>query len=140
MSSSTVLTVKPEVKVIGLATPVNVQLANPHGVRRVSAYLEQNGARFPLLEQSSPAHRLFWRRHQSPQNVSFDAGKNRAPNLKEGGARLVVETVSDDLRGSTDSAESPVRVILSAPRVIPDNAQHYINQGGMELVTFTPTG
>src|SRR5436305_7971425 len=131
MCSSTVLTVKPEVKVIGLATPVNVEIANPHGVRRVSAYLEQNGARFPLLEQSSPAHRLWWRRNQGPQNVSFEAGKNRAPNLKEGGARLVVETVADDLRGSTDSALSSVNVILSPPRVTPDDAQHYINQGGM---------
>jgi hypothetical protein len=137
MSSSPVVTMKPEVKVIGLATPVNVQIASPHGMRRVSAYLEQGGARFPLLEQSSPAHRLLWRRNQPAQNVTFEAGRNKAPNLKEGEARLVVEAVSDDLRGSTDTAASTVKVILAAPRVTPDEAQHYINQGGMELATFT---
>ncbi len=32
------------------------------------------------------------------------------------------------------------RVVLTAPRVVADDAQHYINQGGMELVTFTPGG
>jgi hypothetical protein len=140
MSSSSVLTLKPEVKVIGLVTPVTVQIANPHGVRRVSAWLEQNGARFPLLEQSSPAHRFVWRRNQPPQTVAFEAGKNKAPNLKEGDARLAVEAVSDDLRGRTDSASSTVKVVLAPPRVTPDDAQHYINQGGMELVTFTPVG
>ncbi len=141
MSSSSVLTLKPEVKVIGLATPVNVQIANPHGVRHVSAWLEQNGVRILLLEQrSSPAHRIFWRRNQPPQLVAFEAGKDKAPNLKEGDARLVVEAVADDLRGSTDSASATVKVLLEPPRVTPDDAQHYINQGGMELATFTPGG
>ncbi len=31
-------------------------------------------------------------------------------------------------------------MVLAPPRVIPDEAQHYINQGGMELVTFTASG
>jgi len=134
------MTLKPEVKVIGVSTPVTVQIANPHGVRRVNAWLEQNGARFPLLEQSSPAHRFVWRRNQPAQTVAFEAGKNKAPNLKDGDARLVVEAVSDDLRARTDSASATVKVVLAAPRVTPDDAQHYINQGGMELATFTPGG
>ena len=140
MSTDTVLTMKPDVKVIGLASPVTVQIANPHGVRRVSAYLEQSGARFPLLEQTSPSHRLFWRRNQAPQTVSFEAGKNKAPNLKEGDARIVVETVADDFRGASDSASSTVKVILAPPRVTADDQQHYINQGGMELAVMTPSG
>ena len=70
----------------------------------------------------------------------FDAGKTKAPNLKEGKARLVVEAVSNDFRASTDTAAYDVNVVLAAPRVIPDELQHYINQAGMELVTFTPSG
>ena len=31
-------------------------------------------------------------------------------------------------------------MVLTPPRVIPDDVQHYINQGGMELVTFNATG
>jgi murein DD-endopeptidase MepM/ murein hydrolase activator NlpD len=60
--------------------------------------------------------------------------------LKEGKALLVVEAVSNDLRGSTDSASAEVNVVLTAPRVAADGFQHYVNQGGMELVTFTPSG
>jgi murein DD-endopeptidase MepM/ murein hydrolase activator NlpD len=44
------------------------------------------------------------------------------------------------MRGSTDSASAEVTVVLTAPRVAADGFQHYINQGGMELVTFTPSG
>ena len=31
-------------------------------------------------------------------------------------------------------------MILAPPRVAPDDAQHYINQGGMELAVMTPGG
>jgi murein DD-endopeptidase MepM/ murein hydrolase activator NlpD len=132
--------VTPAVTSIGVSTPVTVRIADPHGVRRVEAYVEQNGARYPLYEQTAPSTRLFWKRHEPARTVTFEAGKNKAPNLKEGRARLVVEAVSNDLRGGTGSSATDVNVILAAPRVIPDDAQHYINQGGMELVTFTASG
>lgn len=140
MSSHTELGMSPAVTSVGVSTPVTVHMTNSHGVRRVSAYLEQNGAQFPVYEQNAPAHRLFWKSHEPPATVTFEAGKKKAPNLKEGKARLVVEAVSNDLRASTDSVSSDVTVVLSAPRVIPDDLQHYINQAGMELVTFTPSG
>ena len=90
-------------RTIGLSTPVTVRLANPHGVRRVSAWLEQSGARYPGLgtEQLRPRE-CSGSRHEAPRSITFEAGKNQAPNLKEGQARLVVEAVSNDLRGSTD--------------------------------------
>jgi hypothetical protein len=140
MSSNTGLSVSPAVKFVGIATPVTVHLTNPHGVRRLSVFLEQNGARYAVYEQTAPARRLLWSRHEPPRTVTFEAGKNKAPNLKEGKARLVLEAVSNDLRGLTDTAESDVDVVLSAPRVIPDDLQHYMNQAGMELVTFTASG
>jgi hypothetical protein len=49
-------------------------------------------------EQPGASH--FRRRNQPVQTVTFDAGKNKAANLKEGDARIVVETVADDFRGS----------------------------------------
>lgn len=140
MSNHTDLSLATPVKVIGVSTPVAVKLANPHGVRRLSAYLEQNGARYPVYEESLPSKRLFWSRHEEPRTVTFEAGKNKAANLKEGKARLVVDTVSNDLRGSSDSAAYDLDVVLAPPRVIPDDLQHYVNQGGMELVTFTASG
>jgi murein DD-endopeptidase MepM/ murein hydrolase activator NlpD len=140
ISSSTALVIAPAVTTVGLSTPVTVQVSNPHGVRKVNAYIEQNGTRLPLLEQAGPSHRLFVRRNQPAQTVTFDAGKNKAAGLKEGDARIVVEAVSDDFRGRTDTASTNVKVILAPPRVTPDDAQHYINQGGMELAEMTPGG
>lgn len=140
MSGSTTLGVNPAPTAIGVSTPVMVQLTNPHGVRRVEAYIEQNGARYELLDRKTPATRFFWHRYEAPFSLTFDAGKTKAPNLKDGPARLVVEAVSNDLRGSTDSVAYDVKVLLEPPRVAADGLQHYINQGGMELVTFTPGG
>jgi murein DD-endopeptidase MepM/ murein hydrolase activator NlpD len=140
MSNHTAIGMTPAVKVVGVATPVAVTVTNPHGVRHVTAWLEQNGARFPLYEERSPTNRIFWSRHQPPRPVTFEAGRNKAPTLKEGPARLVIEAVSNDLRGSTDSAAYDLNVVLAPPRVIPDGLRHYVNQGGMELVTFTPSG
>ncbi len=140
MSNHTALSMNPAVKTVGVATPVAVTLTNPHGVRHVTAWLEQNGGRFPIFEDRAPANRLFWSRHTPPRNVTFEAGRNKAPTLKEGPARLVVEAVSNDLRGSTDSASYDLNVVLAPPRVVGDGFQHYVNQGGMELAVLTPSG
>jgi murein DD-endopeptidase MepM/ murein hydrolase activator NlpD len=140
MSGHTTITLMPAVKTLGLSTPVTVKAFNSHGERQLTAYLEQNGARSVIFDQTSPATRFFWPRSAPPRIYLFDAGKTKAPNLKEGKARLVVEAVSNDMRASTDSAAFDLDVVLTAPRVVPDDAQHYVNQGGMELVTFTPSG
>ncbi len=140
MSDHTTISMTPAVESIGISTPVSIKAFNPHGERRVTAYVEQAGARFPLFEKAQAATRLFWQRHAPPQLYMFEAGKAKAPGLKEGKAQLVVEAVSNDLRASTDRAAFDVNVVLAAPRVIADGLQHYINQGGMELVTFTPSG
>ena len=139
-ASTTVVTMNPVVKVVGVTTPVTVQIANPHGVRHISAYIEQGAARYPLTDVQTPAHRIFFRRNQPAQTLTFDAGKTKAPALKEGDARIVVEATADDLRGDTGTASASVKVVLAPPRVVPDDAQHYINQGGMELAVLTPSG
>ena len=126
--------------VIGVSTLVTVQVANPHGVREFRAFVEQSGQVFPLLEERAPATRFFWRRHEAPRTFTFEAGKQKAAGLKEGKARVMVEAVSNDLRGSKDTASADVMVVLAPPRVLADDLQHYINQGGMELVVLTPGG
>jgi murein DD-endopeptidase MepM/ murein hydrolase activator NlpD len=139
MSSHTEVDMSP-VQVVGTGTPVTVRLANPHGERSVQAWIEQEGKQYPLFEEKTTSHHLFWKRHEAPRRVTFDAGKDKAPALQEGKARLVVEAVSNDLRGNTDSASAEVSVVLAPPRVLADDLQHYVNQGGMELVTITPSG
>ena len=126
---------------IGAATPVTVHISNPHGVRWIVARIEQNGVSKMLTESRQPPRRItFWRVHLPPQDFRFTAGKSQDPDLKEGKARLVVEAESNDFRGSLDTASAEVEVILQPPSVTADGLQHYINQGGSELVSFTPSG
>jgi len=128
-------------KAIGAATPITVHVTNPHGTRHVIAAIEQNGATQTLMETANAANRLtFWRAHMAPQDFHFIAGKKQAPNLKEGQARLVVQVQSNDLAGSTDTISADVEVILKPASVTADGFQHYINQGGSEMVIFTPSG
>jgi murein DD-endopeptidase MepM/ murein hydrolase activator NlpD len=141
LSTHSTLTFDSPPKAIGDATPISVNVANPHGARRLAAFIEQNGARMPLEETTKPAnHWKFWREHQTPAEFRFPAGKTKAPNLKEGKARLVVEAESNDLRASVDSIATDVEVILRPPTVTADSFQHYINQGGSEMTLIQPAG
>ncbi len=68
------------------------------------------------------------------------AGNRQTPGLKEGTARIVVETQSNDFRGLEDTVAADVQVILRPPSVSADSFQHYINQGGSEMAMFTASG
>src|SRR5215813_577359 len=87
MSSHSALAFDSPAKSIGASTPFSVHVTNAHGVRRVTARIEQNGTSTVLTESSAPANRtMFWRAHTAPQTVHFDAGKKHAPGLVEGKA------------------------------------------------------
>ncbi len=141
LSATPAITMDPIVKAIGASTPVKVEVTGPYGLRRFSAVLEQSGARYPVYEHHNAARRLlFMRLHEAPHAITFAAGKQQAPALKAGKATLIVEAQSNDFLGRTVSASFDLDVILEPPRVQVDEAQHYINQGGSELVTFTVSG
>jgi murein DD-endopeptidase MepM/ murein hydrolase activator NlpD len=137
LSTHSTLAFDPAPKAIGEATPVSVRIANPHGVRRVTAMVEQGDQRTVLSETDATANRLtFWRSHVEPREFHFATAKG----IKEGKARLIVEAESNDLRGSTDSVSADVDVILRPPSLAVDGFQHYINQGGSEMAILTPSG
>jgi Peptidase family M23 len=141
LSAHTKLAFAPQPQTIGANTPVTVRIANPHGLRRFTASLEQNGARTTLSETRNPADRMkFWLAQFPAQDIRFDAGSKEAPNLKEGKARIIVEAQSNDFRGVTDTISTDVNVVLRPPSVSADGFQHYINQGGSEMVLITPSG
>jgi murein DD-endopeptidase MepM/ murein hydrolase activator NlpD len=141
LSNGTEIRLDPPVTAIGSLTPIQVQIDNPHGVRRITAIIEQNGSRYTVFDSQETAHRLlFWRRRVPPQVRKFQVGKQQTPALVDGKARFIIEAQSNDLRGRTDSNETDVQIITQPPRISADGAQHYINQGGCELVVFTPAG
>jgi hypothetical protein len=141
LSATPAIAIDPPIKAVGASTPVKVEVTSAYGLRRFTALLEQNGARYIVYDQHKPAHRLlFMRLREAPHAISFPAGKQQAPALKAGKATLIVEAQSNDFLGRTVSASSDVDVVLEPPRLAVDEAQHYINQGGSELVTFTVSG
>jgi murein DD-endopeptidase MepM/ murein hydrolase activator NlpD len=139
-AAQTSVSIEPDVRVVGQETPVKVKLDNPHGLRRVSAYLEQNGKRERVFETTQPARRFLIARGQQPREITIKAGKKQAPSLQDGKARIVVEAVSNDLRAATTTAVHEVEINTRPLTVSADGAQHYINQAGAELVTFNVSG
>jgi hypothetical protein len=141
LSSHTSLAFDPPPKNVGVNTPVAVRVSNPHGVRRFTASIEQNGVSTKLFETTSKPDRVkFWLAQVPEQDIRFNAGSKAAPSLKEGKARLTVEAQSNDLRAATDTISADVDVLLRPPSVSADGFQHYINQGGSEMVLVTPSG
>jgi hypothetical protein len=129
------------VTAIGTVTPIQVHVENSHGVRRLTGVIEQGGSRYTVFDVHEAPHRvMFWRRHEAPLIKTFQVGKQQAPALHDGKAKLMIEAESNDLRGRVDSIESEVEIVTQPPRISADGAQHYINQGGSELVVFTPSG
>jgi murein DD-endopeptidase MepM/ murein hydrolase activator NlpD len=141
MSSAARVEIEPSVSVVGMETPIRLLVASPHGIRQIRAFIEQAGTRHTIYESSQPAKRFWFRgENPGPAEIKFMAGKRNAPEINEGKARLIIEATANDFRAQTTTVGRDIQVITRPPGVTPDGAQHYINQGGSELVTFTPTG
>ena len=140
MSKTPSVRIDPPVTAIGNSTPVKLTLTAPNGVRVISAVVEQNGAKHTVFSKVYPTRRMVFRGQPAVEHVLFTAGKDKAKDLKDGKARITVAVQSNDFLGRTASTSSDVEVILTPPRVTVDGLQHYINQGGAELVTFTAGG
>ena len=140
LSVSPVLVLAPAVTVLGQATPVSVRVSDPHGVRRLAAYVEQNGARYQLAEQMQPARRILWKRHVSDGTWDFTAGAKATPQLKDGKARLMVEATSNDFRGGATRLEREVTIVTQPPVLSVDSEQHYLYLGMADLVSFNVSG
>jgi murein DD-endopeptidase MepM/ murein hydrolase activator NlpD len=115
------------VSAIGTETPVRVQADDPHGIKSFSASVEQDG-------QTASVYKDATKSAQKTRIYSFTAGKKQASFLKEGPAKLIVEAKSNDFRGSTTKLAEDIQVELRPPSIVADGRQHYINQGGAELV------
>lgn len=129
-STGTAISVDPAVTTIGYDTPVHLLLKNPHGLKSLTVAVEQDGKEYASAAETKPV--------KLDQTVKV--GKQSAPALHDGKARLIVKAVSNDFRGKTDSQAFDVDVMTAPPHVVADGVQHYINQGGSEMAVFTPSG
>jgi murein DD-endopeptidase MepM/ murein hydrolase activator NlpD len=134
------ISVVPPVKIIGTQTPVHVHLENSHTLRSVTASLEQDGKSYALTNSTEPSKWLVLRGRPTPRDLTLNAGKQSAPALHDGKANIRIAATSNDFRGLSSSVSFEVDVMTAPPRVAADGVQHYINQGGSEMATFTPSG
>jgi murein DD-endopeptidase MepM/ murein hydrolase activator NlpD len=119
--------------VLGQNTPISVHVVDRHGIRKVSAFVEQNGARYQAWEMSQPS--------KAPDaTLSFTAGTSNLPQLKDGKAQLIVEAISNDMLRKTARLEREVTVVTRPPTVSVDSDTHYLYLGMADLATFNVGG
>ncbi len=141
LSARPTITLDPPVTVMGTLTPVAVQSVSKHGLRKLEVFVEQNGSSYRAAAMSWPSTRvLFWRHAQPPAVYTLKAGSKTAPALKDGPATFVIEATANDLLGATATLRQPVKIATEPPTVSADGEQHYIYQGGSELVELDPAG
>ena len=118
---------------LGQASPITVHVRDAHGVRKASAYLEQNGARYPVwsMTQASKSADNTW---------TFTTGIKTTPQLRDGKATLIVEASSNDMRGKSARITHDFNVVSQPPTVSVDSDQHYLYLGMADLATFNVSG
>ncbi|NDJ09784.1 MAG: M23 family metallopeptidase [Acidobacteriia bacterium] len=139
-SNETVLKLENPPKVIAFQTPVTVRAENSHGVRWVTLAITQDGKTTETRIAQAKEQSIFPKRNEAPVIIRANVGKQSTPSLHDGKAKITITAVSNDFRGKSTSVSLDVDVMTEPPRVSADGAQHYINQGGSEMVTFTPGG
>jgi murein DD-endopeptidase MepM/ murein hydrolase activator NlpD len=140
-SDRPVVHVIPQVSVVGMETPIKLQITSEHGVRRATAWIAQGGKQTQVFEQVEPTRRsVLFRTKEPAREIVATVGKKQAPDLKDGPAQLILEVVANDFAAKSARQTIPVQVNTQPPVVAADSAQHYINQGGSELVGFTVSG
>lgn len=129
---------KPELEVspvttVGRTTPVSVRVRARKGVSKISATVEQNGARYQawVLPQPSPS---------SDSTFTFPVGTGTTPQLQDGKAQLIVEATANGPLHRTAKWQGDVNVITHPPSVTADSEQHYLYTGMADLATFAVSG
>jgi murein DD-endopeptidase MepM/ murein hydrolase activator NlpD len=121
------------VNIIGQSTPVSVHVAGRHGVRKLTAYVEQNGARYQAWEMSQPSK-------VPGATLSFTVGTSNVSQLKDGKAQLVVEATSNDMLHKSARLAREVTVVTKPPMLSVDSDTHYLYLGMADLATFSVSG
>jgi murein DD-endopeptidase MepM/ murein hydrolase activator NlpD len=132
-SATPVIDLPSPIAILGQATPIAVRVRDPRGIRKLSAFVEQNGARYSVWELPQPSS-------AAESTLKFTAGVKTTPQLKNGKAKLIVEATSNDLLGKIGRLEAEVTVVTQPPAVSADSEQHYLYLGMADLATFTLSG
>ena len=120
---------------------MRVRMTNPQGVSRARAWIEQNGSRYDLFDVRYPGTWKDWvQKTRPPVEANFVAGKERAPGLVSGKAKLVVLAVANNLRGRETEWSRELPVVLGKPQVQAERDPVFLRRGGTGIVGFLVGG
>ncbi len=121
-------------KMVGRNAPLSVEVKDArHGVKALRVSIEQGGKEHVLLdERYDPPKPEVHFRWMPSQDKSF--------RLAEGAGRLQVKARNASwggfFRGRAASIDQPFTARLVPPRVEVLTTQHYVNQGGCDMVVY----
>lgn len=139
---------KGPLKGIGQSTPIQFEVSDPqHRIRSVKVEILQGDHTFqiPYTEatfgEGPPSGWKFWAKaKENSMSVSAVVGRKQLPELQEGRATLHIAATNDSwgrfFRGGKSELSVGLPVRFTPPQVDVLTSQHYVNQGGSELVVF----
>jgi murein DD-endopeptidase MepM/ murein hydrolase activator NlpD len=137
-----------QVKGIGQSTLVKLEVSDTqHSIRAVDVRVIQNGRAFSVPVSgfaAVPQRGAWWKiwvsRPPSAWTVTTHVGRKEIPDLQEGRATLEITALNDSwgrfFRGGRSQVSLDLPVRFQPPRVDVLTTQHYINQGGCDMVLF----
>jgi len=140
LSATPIVSLPASVTALGPATRISVAVRDPHGIRRIAAFVEQNGVSYRVWEKTQSPRRIFWQHRVADATWNFTVGTTATPQLHDGPARLIVEATSNDFRGTTARVARELMVVTRPPTLSVDPDQHYLYLGMADLVTFNVAG
>jgi murein DD-endopeptidase MepM/ murein hydrolase activator NlpD len=130
-------------RAIGQTGELEVMVTAPGGrLTDLTIALEQNGRSMPLFSLDEPQSAVITQTDADHVRVSRPLGKQSAPDLQQGSARIVVSASRAsflNLRTLSTSASKDVQVRLDPPRLTVLSTKHYVNHGGSEVVLYRAT-
>ncbi len=132
-SAKPVLELTSALDFIGQKTPIGVHAVNRHGLRKLTASVEQNGALYQAWELPQPSK-------TADDTLTFTVGTSNVSQLKDGKARLIIEATSNDMMRRSARLEREVTVVTKPPMLSVDSDTHYLYLGMADLATFDVSG
>ncbi len=136
------IAVRPERTAIGRLAPLEIEVSEPaRGFSKVEAELVQGTNRIALLSESfaTPPGWKLWSRGLAAKVWKLDIGKTSQPSLVAGPATLRVTAAPAPAwfrAGEAVVAEVVLPVRLVPPALGLLSSQHYVAQGGSEVVVY----
>jgi len=130
---------------IGQNTQITLEARDSkHNVKLVAIELLQEGRSIHRMEKRMnvrPSRRCrFWKRRDSVLTWTAPVGRSSVPEIKEGRATLHLTATNDSwghfFRGGRSELSLNLPVRFMPPQVQVLTTQHYVNQGGCDMVLF----